>query len=180
MAIDLFVPKNAAFKLSKDCLPDIKEAVKILKHVKVVTKILQNVDCTLSDLYGEFVKMTEIIKMLNNSPNEKTDLAKHLLKELNDRRDSLFKNESMLCSVYLNRKYALLLNIEQVEFAKKALYKSYKRAIRIMKLDKADEIVNVGDINSSIDMNFDMEAFLVEKVAKQHFMKAKMNHQLKT
>lgn len=161
-AINLFVEKNFAFKIIKDFFPEIEEAVKILQNVQIVTKILQNVTCTLSDFFGEYVKMAEKIKLLDRRPNKQTDLAMHLVKQLGDRKDALFKNESMLCCVYLDRRYASLLKSEEVEFAKKALYKLYKRAIRIMKLDEPNETVE-SRVNNSFESGFDMEAFLVGK-----------------
>lgn len=48
-AIDLFVERDAAFELLKKLVPKIKEAVKVLSNVHVVTKLLQKVDCTLAD-----------------------------------------------------------------------------------------------------------------------------------
>lgn len=51
-AIDLFVERDAAFKLLKNSFPKIEEAVEVLSQIHVVTKMVQKVDCTLSDFFG--------------------------------------------------------------------------------------------------------------------------------
>lgn len=160
-AIELFVSKNAAFKMIKDFFPKIKEAVKILSHARIVTKTLQKTDCTLSDFYGSFIKMYENIKLYSCKPNKQTNLANCLLIEFGARHDRLFKNEAVLCALYLDRRFALLLKEKEVEFAKKSLYKLYKNAIEIMNIE--DPKQSKGCINESSECEFDMESFLIEK-----------------
>lgn len=108
--------------------------------------------------------MRETMKKLDGLQNKQTDLAKFLLEELNARKDELLKNESILCAVYLDRRFAVLLNADEIEFVKKSLFKLYKKAISIMELDKQEQISqdNISQHNNSIDV-FDMESYLVGK-----------------
>lgn len=158
-AIDLFVEKDAAFNLIKESFSIIKEAVNVLGHVQVVTKLLQKTDFTLSDFYGAFIRLRQTINQTAGLQNKQTNLANCLLKELDARRDGLLKNESMLCAVYLDRRFAVLLSVDQIEFAKKSLYKLYKKSITVMKLDEPEK-TNDNNNKSKSDV-FDFEAFLI-------------------
>lgn len=161
--IELFVQKDPTFKLIKESFPKIEEVVKILSQIHTVTKLLQKTDFTLSDFYGSFIRMRETIKKLEGLQNKQTDLAKFLLEELNGRQDELLKNESILCAVYLDLRFAALLTADETEFAKKSMFKLYQRAISIMELDKQEQISQDNDKgNESID-EFDMETFLIGK-----------------
>lgn len=68
----------------------------------------------------------------------------------------------MLCAVFLDRRFAVLLNADETEFAKKSLFKLYKKAVLIMELDKQEQISQNNEQNESIG-TFDMESFLIGK-----------------
>lgn len=155
--ITFFAERNDAFKMLKQSMPMVEEAITILQTAQTVTKLVQKTDCTLSDFYGACIVMEEKLKKMTSKSNKQTDLAKCLLDSFISRKN-LFKNEAIISAVCLDRRFADALSEDKTEFGKKALYRLYKRVCESIEAEKNDS-----NDASKNDSDFDFEKFFVEK-----------------
>lgn len=156
--ITFFAERNDAFKMLKQSMPMVEEAIKILQTAQTVTKLVQKTDCTLSDFYGACIVMEEKLKKMTSKSNKQTDLAKCLLDSFISRKN-LFKNEAIISAVCLDRRFADALTEDETEFGKKALYRLYKRVCESMSME-AEKDSNDASKN---DSDFDFEKYFVGK-----------------
>lgn len=137
--IEHFAKTKCAFKAVHQKFDLIREATKLLKIPYEVTKLLQKKGCTLSDFYGAAIGMREKLKIANNKPNNKTDLAQCLLNEFEKRRPHLINNKAMLSAVYLDRRFAIDLTDRETELAKLVLCDIWDR---ICAMEKKNRLSN--------------------------------------
>lgn len=126
-------------------MPEINEATQILEEPYIVSKRLQNPDCTLSDFYGASIIMKKKLSLWSNKVTKKTDLADILLIKYKIRIEELHKNESLISAVYLDRRYAANLDAAQTAMAKLHLCKLWERVTQ----KKNSEVEN--QINETAD-----------------------------
>lgn len=89
---------------------------KTLNELKIVLEIpynatlaLQQLNITLSDVYGIWQKMVLHLKACAASQNFKTKLANHLIDALNARYGTIFNNKEMQCCLYLDPRYRTVI-----------------------------------------------------------------------
>lgn len=155
--ITFFAERNDAFKMLKQSIPMVEEAIKILQTAQIVTKLVQKSDCTLSDFYGACIVMEEKLKKMTGRSNKQTDLAKCLLDSFRSRKN-LFKNEAIISAVCLDRRFADALSEDETEFGKKSLFRLYKRVCESMEAEE-----NNSNEASKNDSDFDLEKYFVAK-----------------
>lgn len=156
-AIQFFSERNDAFNILIQSITKIEEAIKVLATVHEITKMVQRKNCTLSDFYGACIVMERKQNKMNAKRNKETDLAQCLLSSFESRK-KFFKNEAIICAVYLDRRFSGTLSAEETEFTKKALHRLYKRVCETM----PTEISNTDDAINN-DSDFDIDKYLIEK-----------------
>lgn len=164
--IHYFARTNRIFKAVEQFLPQIREAVKILEEPFVVTKTLQQPKCTLSDFFGALIIMKEKLSLWTRASSKKTNLAESLITQYGVRKNHLLNNEAMISAVYLDRRFSMKQDKDEVRLAKLSLCRLWER-IRQKVLngpERADMIQNI-DIEAQEEClinfnNFDIEQFL--------------------
>lgn len=111
----------------------------------------------MSDFFGACIVMEGKLKKMNAKRNKETDLAQCLLNSFESRK-KFFKNEAIICAVYMDRRFSGTLSAEETEFTKKALHRLYKRVCETM----PPEINNTDDAINN-DSDFDIDKYLIEK-----------------
>lgn len=166
-AISHFAKSETIFKIIENKMPQIKEAVKILKIPYEVTKSLQKPEFTLSDFYGSCIAMRERLNILNNKRNKRTDLAAYLIDEFDARRPKMLQNQAMLAAVYLDRRFSVDLKEREVELAKHVLCNLWDR-VKNTRTNTNSDNPDISDEtlsneSSEDESHFDFAAFFKAK-----------------
>lgn len=121
-------PKSLeCFELFLFKLPLINEILSALKILFDATTELQNASFTLSDFYGSWLAIERRLKTLEAAPNQITGFAQALHKSIDERKSSLLNNHSLICSVYLDKRFSFKLSYNEIEIARIALQKLFVR-----------------------------------------------------
>lgn len=109
---------------------ELTEIVRVLHLTFVATKMLQIPSFTLSDFFGCWLKMKYKLNKLIENEKLITDLATTLLQKLIAREKDLLHYPSMLCAIYLDRRYKKeLKDNDHIAIAKHTLINLYERVV---------------------------------------------------
>lgn len=150
--------KNEPFKQLANKWAVLKEMVKVLGFPYSTTKSLQKRDLTLSDVYGEWLKLEITLKAyMDHKKNTKLNLAKNLLITCQQRKEVIFSNPLMNAAIFMDPRFrkTILTDETKVNSAKSTLEALWLR-ISALNHKMSQEISGVS--NSSF--NFDADAAL--------------------
>lgn len=141
----------------------LEEIGKTLRVPYDATVAVQNHDFTLSDFYGEWIKMHFLLKKLVPAAGtSKTNLASKLLDELEARKVKLIDNPAMVACIYLDPRFKHRLAANEITLAKNVISDMWIR----VKCDRQNEEPVVHeeepplDTTNDIDMDDEFEKFL--------------------
>lgn len=141
------------FELFLFKLPIINELLDVLKIPFDVTNVIQNVSFSLSDFFGCWLTAQRRLNKLAETPNQITDFARTLLAKMENRRSSLLNNKSMLCAVYLDKRFSFKMSVDETEIAKIALEELYERVEKA----KRQRTPRTADAQNEPDDSFEEE-----------------------
>lgn len=101
--------------------------LKILKLFFETTKQLQNTDATLSDMFGLFLALKQNLQDYIQSCSSSLNLVECLITELEKRLPTLLKNPSVICALYLDRRFSSVLSEAEIGLAKLNLVNIWKQ-----------------------------------------------------
>lgn len=139
-AVKHFADPNTIFDSILQKWPVIEEIVNILRVPFETTTALESSTLTLSDLFGALLKMEFKMQKLKSNPDRLTDLAEILFEKVSTRKAKLIMNPAMLCAVYLDPRYCLDLNSNEMKIAKLTLenfHEKWKHRCEILQVDTA-------------------------------------------
>lgn len=161
-AIDFFadVKKIKVFQLLKQKWNILVEIEHVLSVPYKATIDLQKQDLILSDVFGLWLKMKlHLSAIITAKKNYETDLAKHLLNTLEERKDTIFSNPFMSAALFLDPRYrSQIVNDEaKMEDAKSILKNIWRRSIALRSPVSSNVPMNISSAstNSEESMHFD-------------------------
>lgn len=124
------VKKEKHFQLILQKWSVLEEVTGVLKLAFVTTKILQSGSFTLSDFFGCWLKMKFKLKRVIENGESTTNFASTFLEKILIREKELLRYPTMLCAIYLDRRYKKeLKNAEHIAIAKYTLANLYERVL---------------------------------------------------
>lgn len=142
--------KMKAFQLLKRKWAILKEISYVLSIPYKATIELQKQNLTLSDVFGIWLKaQLHLNACVNLKKNYKTDLAKHLLSAMNERKETVFKNPLMAAALFLDPRFRrqITQNEEKMDEAIKTLKNIWRRLVT---LNAVNQNVSVEEVNMNI------------------------------
>lgn len=138
-AIELLAPKEQVLSIILRKWSTMEEVLKVLKLFYDVTKQLQKTETTLSDMFGMFLALKQNLSEYIDSVKDPISLAQCLLSELVQRLPLLVNNPSMLCALYLDRRFSSVLNADEIALAKLNLVKIWEK-LQSLNINKHHEL----------------------------------------
>lgn len=125
--------KLQMFKFLLQKWPILKELIIILQIPYKATIALQNHRLTLSDAFGIWLKLKLHLQAFCLKKSFKTNIAKYMLDNYNDRKSVIFDNPAMVCALYLDPRFRceIMHNEEVILQAKASLLNLWRRIIYI-------------------------------------------------
>lgn len=167
-AVEYFadIEKSKLFQLLKRKWNILKEMTYILKIPYDATISLQKQTLTLSDVFGIWLIMQLHLEACVAKNHYQTNLAKHLLSTLNERKETIFKNPFMSSALFLDPRYRgqIVRNEDKIRQAKATLTNIWRRLIYINAPIDCEEVnqssnhANTSD--TSISFEYDKQAAL--------------------
>lgn len=162
-AIDYFsdVKKIKLFKLLKQKWEVLKEMDKVLRFPYQATIELQIQSLTLSDVFGIWLKMRlGLAALISSKKNMKTNLAKHLMTALDNRKDVIFSNPFMSSALFLDPRFRSQIRRDEskMEEAKMTLKNVWRRLKVIESLSAIDTNANNSHTSTVSDASFEYNA----------------------
>lgn len=153
--IDEFALTNSDFHVSEDEWKIVEEMNSVLRNVDVITKRIQTIQYTLSDLYGDWILLELKLKNYVN-----VELARNLLNEMNSMEARLINNETMISAIFLDPRFQVELTDAQCEIAIFHLEILYNRIIAV-----EEHIVDANLVETIhvVDESNELEMFLKQK-----------------
>lgn len=126
---------------------------------------LQKKELTLSDVYGIWLKsQLHLDACIKLKKNYKTDLAKHLLNAINERKETVFKNPLMTAALFLDPRFRrqVLRDVNKTEEAMQTLKNIWRRLIALNDAPNVPVAMNISDksVDSNVSLDFDAQAEL--------------------
>lgn len=88
----------------------IEEIVEILKIPAEITTAVGSSILTMSDLYGDLLRMELKLKKFSQNQSQQTNLAEILLDKFNGRRKNLIENPVMKSAIWYTWTLAIIMN----------------------------------------------------------------------
>lgn len=155
------------FKLLKRKWLVLKELAFILSIPYKATVSFQRQSLTLSDVFGIWIDMQLHLTACSKRMNYQTNLAKHLLCTLSERKEVIFKNPFMSGALFLDPRFRnqIVRDDRKMEQAKETLKNVWRRFVALSVSDTnttqaSDEINNVSTGSSNISFDYDTEGEL--------------------
>lgn len=126
-AIELLAPKEQVLSIILRKWSMMEEVLKIVKLFYDVTKQLQKLETTLSDVFGMLLALKQNLSDYIHSVKDPLNLAQCLLSELDKRLPLLVNHPSMLCALYLDRRFSSVLNADEIALAKLNFVKIWEK-----------------------------------------------------
>lgn len=115
------------FELFLFKLRSINEIIAALKIPYDATILLQNASFTLSDFFGCWLAIIRRLEKLVTAPEESTGFAQILLSKILERKSCLLNNEAIICAVYLHKRFAFKLSVDEKKIAQVTLERLFER-----------------------------------------------------
>lgn len=131
-ACEFFAKKKEGqiFRLILQKWSILKEISQVLHTAYVATNALQLPSFTLSDFFGCWLKLKYQLNKVIANETLNTNFAATLLQYLQVREKELLLYPTMLCAVYLDRRYKQeLKNVDHILIAKQTLANLYERVL---------------------------------------------------
>lgn len=112
---------NKELKLSDREWEKLVEITSSLEPARIATKILQDEQLTMGDLYSTWVKCQFATDKID------TPFAKCLVSQMKNREQKLFENKSFLAALLLDPRFNVILSVEQLAAAKSHLAKTWRQ-----------------------------------------------------
>lgn len=96
----------------------------VLKHPFDTTCYLQTPKLTLSDMYGRWLKLSEVElkRLINTGVGSQAKFSEMLYKSLENRKQMILNHPLVFSSVYLDPRYRHFLSDNQLRIAKETLF----------------------------------------------------------
>ncbi|XP_018574395.1 uncharacterized protein LOC108913338 [Anoplophora glabripennis] len=146
----------------------IYEIVGALEPARKCTKKLQYEQLTLGSFYvywQECKLTTEKIR---------SEFARIIVKNMEERENNLFNNDVFIAGIFLDPRLKIILNLQQMEKAKKHLKQLWVRLLTLKESNTVDSVTNKSNSDSGSDTttsNDEMEVFLKKKETEHKFSK---------
>lgn len=152
----------------------IKEIERVLSIPFRATLKLQRYDLTMSDVFGIWIEIQiQIEKMLKKKMI--TNLATNLLTATIERRQLIFKNDIMICAVFLDPRYrSEIVNHKSIADSEYAIEKLVLLWNQLNQMGQKDLSVqndmsgNTIDLDSSHDSLNELNDYLKRSTAEEH------------
>lgn len=128
------VEKLKAFQLLKKKWIILEEMCYVLSIPYKATIRLQKRSLTLSDVFGIWTTTQLHLKnCIELKKKFKTDLAKHLLNDINERKETVFNNPLMTAALFLDPRFrrVIVQDEEKMDEAKKTLKNIWRRLLTL-------------------------------------------------
>lgn len=127
----------------------INEIIDILAIPLSSTLSVQNLNFTLSDFYGCWLKMEIELTQRKRKPNQLTQLADILQQKLIQRKKQLVLHPWMLCAIFLDPRFYYDLNVNELVLARKLLIEVWQKikCIKHIEVDNQDDNREVNEVD---------------------------------
>lgn len=155
------VKKLKAFQLLKKKWTILEEMCYVLSIPYKATIRLQKRSLTLSDVFGIWVTTQLHLKnCIEFKKKFKTDLAKHLLSDISERKETVFKNPLMTAALFLDPRFrrVIVQDEEKMDEAKKTLKNIWRRLLTLgASANENDTSITISEksVNSDSSLVFD-------------------------
>lgn len=165
--LDVFECKNAivnlagkgykAAQLLRNKWSDFKEIISILQIPYKGTIALQKHDLTQSDSFAIWLRMEAHLQSPSMKRLCKTNLAYCLIHAMDQRKEAIFNNSTMLAAIYLDPRYRseILHNENLVKQAKQMLINIWRRLVSFRPELANKSIINCSTESSGINLSID-------------------------
>lgn len=159
--IDFFadVKKVDEFRLLKRKWTALKEIGHVLSIPFKATVALQEQALTLSDVFGICLKMKLHLQACSAKKNYKSNLVKHLLSCLEQRKDTIFNNPFMSSALFLDPRFRnqIANDEERMSEAKTTLIKLWQRLKVLSDPVSTESITNTTNASKGSDISFEYD-----------------------